>query len=145
MGTWGSGPFDNDTGADFAHTLDEAPTADREGLIRDALATTVAGHDYLDAFEAAEAVAAAALVATQCRAGLEIVSGHAPKRPLPPLSSELRVLALDALDRALATNSELAELWDESGDAPRWRRDIAHIRKILISQVHDQNDELPFA
>jgi len=45
------------------------------------------------------------LVATQCRAGPQIDPGHAPKGPLPPLSSELRVLALGALDRLLATNS----------------------------------------
>ncbi|MFI6588560.1 DUF4259 domain-containing protein, partial [Embleya sp. NPDC050493] len=30
MGSWDIGPFDNDMGADFADTLDEAPETERE-------------------------------------------------------------------------------------------------------------------
>ena len=32
MGTWGTGPFDNDTAADFAGDLDDAPPGERERL-----------------------------------------------------------------------------------------------------------------
>ncbi|MFI6585592.1 hypothetical protein [Embleya sp. NPDC050493] len=35
-----------------------------------------------------------------------------------------------ALDRVLAEDSELAELCDETGDGPRWRRNITHTRRI---------------
>ncbi|MFH8687514.1 DUF4259 domain-containing protein [Streptomyces anulatus] len=34
MGTWGVGPFANDTAADFAGYLDEAAVDDRESMIR---------------------------------------------------------------------------------------------------------------
>ncbi|MFI6587733.1 DUF4259 domain-containing protein, partial [Embleya sp. NPDC050493] len=39
-------------------------------------------------------------------------------------------LAIAALDRVLAEDSELAELWDETGDGPRWRRNLTHIQRI---------------
>ena len=38
MGTWDTGPFDNDTAADFAVALDGADDAEREALIRGVLA-----------------------------------------------------------------------------------------------------------
>jgi Domain of unknown function (DUF4259) len=34
MGTWDTGPFDNDTAADFANALDDAEPEAREALIR---------------------------------------------------------------------------------------------------------------
>ncbi|MET9399439.1 DUF4259 domain-containing protein [Kitasatospora sp. NPDC002965] len=34
MGTWGIGPFEDDTAADFADTLDETALDERENLIR---------------------------------------------------------------------------------------------------------------
>ncbi|MFE5326086.1 DUF4259 domain-containing protein [Embleya sp. NPDC056575] len=143
MGTWDIGPFDNDMGADFADTLDEAPAADREGIIRNALTTAIATHGYLDAFEGTEAVAAAALIAAQCPAGVPIDSCHGPQGSVPPLSFDLRALAVEALGRVLATDSEVADLWDETGDGPRWRRGITHTRRIIEAQVQPREDEMP--
>ncbi|MFE2315370.1 DUF4259 domain-containing protein [Streptomyces sp. NPDC059441] len=40
MGTWDTGPFDNDTAADFANTLDDAKPEEREALIRGVLTRT---------------------------------------------------------------------------------------------------------
>ena len=68
MGTWGTGPFDNDTAADFAGDLDDAPPGERERLSGQVLLScTVSAAGYLD--EAQEAVAAAALIAAQCPGG----------------------------------------------------------------------------
>ena len=55
MGTWGVGPFDNDTAADFAIALDEAEMGEREVLIRSALLRTANATGYLS--EAQQAVA----------------------------------------------------------------------------------------
>jgi hypothetical protein len=33
MGTWGPGPFDNDTAAGFAGDLDDTPPREREALV----------------------------------------------------------------------------------------------------------------
>ncbi|MFL9680575.1 MULTISPECIES: DUF4259 domain-containing protein [Streptomyces] len=47
MGAWGTGPFDDDTAADFANTLDAAEPEAREGLIRGVLARTIDATGYL--------------------------------------------------------------------------------------------------
>ncbi|MGW9211302.1 DUF4259 domain-containing protein [Embleya sp. NPDC055664] len=144
MGTWDIGPFDNDMGADFADTLDEAPAADREGIIRDALTTAIATRGYLDAFEGTEAVAAAAaLIAAQCPAGVPIDSSHGPEGSVPLLSFDLRALAVEALGRVVAADSEVADLWDETGDGLRWRQGITRTRKIIEAQVQPRENELP--
>lgn len=78
MGTWDSGPFDNDTAADWCGDLDDADIAKRPALVREAL-TRAAGEDgYLDADIACEAIAAAAIVAAQQPGGQPITSPYAP-------------------------------------------------------------------
>ncbi|MFJ3615187.1 DUF4259 domain-containing protein [Streptomyces hydrogenans] len=47
MGTWDTGPFYNDTAADFANTLDAAEPEAREGLIRGVLVRTIEATGYL--------------------------------------------------------------------------------------------------
>ena len=81
MGTWGIGPFDNDTAADFAGHLDDAPPGEREALVRGVLIRTVRATGYLD--EAQEAVAAAALIAAQCPGGRPVETVCGPEQPLP--------------------------------------------------------------
>ncbi|MFF8932432.1 DUF4259 domain-containing protein [Streptomyces longwoodensis] len=55
MGTWDTGPFDNDTAADFANVLDDAEPEVRAALIRGVLIRTIDATGYLT--EAEEAVA----------------------------------------------------------------------------------------
>ncbi|MFF3595314.1 DUF4259 domain-containing protein [Kitasatospora indigofera] len=131
MGTWDIGPFGNDTAADFSYTLDETPPGERENLIRTTLARTVRSRDYLESPEAVEAVAAAALVAAQCPGGEPITTSYGPDKALPRLATDLRALAAEALGRVLAADSELAELWDDSGEGPQWRQGIGHLRAVL--------------
>lgn len=80
MGTWGTGPFDNDTAADFAGDLDDAPPGEREAHVRGVLARTVSAAGYLDV--AQEAVAAAALIAAQCPGGRPVETVYGPEQPL---------------------------------------------------------------
>ncbi|MFE5855471.1 DUF4259 domain-containing protein [Streptomyces sp. NPDC056500] len=47
MGTWGTGPFGNDTAADFANALDDAEPEEREALIRGVLTITVDATSWL--------------------------------------------------------------------------------------------------
>lgn len=49
MGTWGVGPFANDTAADFASYLDEAAADDRESMIRSALKRAADPAEQLEA------------------------------------------------------------------------------------------------
>ncbi len=130
MGTWGIGHFDNDTAADFSGSLDDAAPGEREAILRAALESAARAGDYLDD-EGVEAVAAAALVAAQCPGGAAVVSSYAPEEEIPALAAELRALAVAALDRVVAEGSEVAELWDETGEGPAWRQGIRALREVL--------------
>src|SRR3979490_726956 len=114
MGAWGTGPFDNDEAADFAGGLDDLGGAARADAVREALTRAAEQAEFLDADDAAVAVAAAALVAAQCPGGDEVDSVHGPRESLPQLPDDVRSLAAVALDRVLADDSELKELWEEA-------------------------------
>jgi hypothetical protein len=126
MGTWGVGPFDNDSAADWLAELEERD----EAALRDALAAAAdAGADaYIDIDTAAEALAAAEVVAASC--------GHAtPSLPETALAwvgahgvpaVELVELALRAAKR-VGDASELRELWDEAAN-PAWLEAVRDLR-----------------
>lgn len=142
MGTWDIGPFGNDMAADFAHTLDETPKDKRESLVRATLNRTIQTRDYLESPEGAEAVAAVALIAAQCPGGEPISASHGPDEVLPIFADDLQPLAVEALDRVVAEASELAELWDETPEGPRWRQIIGGLRAVLAPEPKLQEDSL---
>ncbi|MFE3906963.1 DUF4259 domain-containing protein [Streptomyces sp. NPDC059153] len=142
MGTWGVGSFDNDTAADFADALDETAAGERESLIRSALERAADPADQLDAADAERATAAAALVVAQHPDGEPTCSNYGPSEPMPEIFADLRVLAIDALDQVIAQSSELAELWDEAPNGPKWRQDIALLRAILDPPIPPQEEAL---
>ncbi|MGW1404513.1 DUF4259 domain-containing protein [Streptomyces sp. NPDC002403] len=131
MGTWDTGHFDNDSAADFSGKIDDAPEAGREAVIRDALTVAIEA-DYLDSDEGAPAVAAAALVASQCPGGEPVTTAYGPDHAVPVLATDLRPLAVKALDAVLGENSELRELWDDAGDK-EWAPGIARLREVLVA------------
>ena len=140
MGTWGTGPFDNDTAADFAGDLDDAPPGEREALVRGVLARTVSAAGYLD--EAQEAVAAAALIAAQCPGGRPVETVYGPEQPLPVFPEDLRELAARALDRVLAGGPGL-EMWVGPADAPQWLAAVAAVRDVLGPRPPSPDVPLP--
>ncbi|MFG3215352.1 DUF4259 domain-containing protein [Streptomyces tendae] len=143
MGTWDIHPFDNDTAADFANGLDDADMMEREALIRMVLMRAAGTKDYLEAPEAEEAVAAAALVAVQCSGTEAAKIPYGPEEPIPTLPAGLRLLAVESLDRVLADESELSELWEESeGGGRAWKRSIGQLRQALDPAPQTQRDAL---
>ncbi|BFO18166.1 hypothetical protein SHKM778_45540 [Streptomyces sp. KM77-8] len=142
MGTWDIGPFENDMAADFAYTLDETPKDKCESLVRATLTRTIQTRDYLESPEGAEAVAAVALIAAQCPGGKPISTSYGPDEVLPIFANDLQPLAVAALDRVVAEASELAELWDETPDGPRWRQNISGLRAVLAPEPELQEDQL---
>ncbi|GAB7186847.1 DUF4259 domain-containing protein [Kitasatospora sp. Ki12] len=131
MGTWDIGHFDNDTAADFADGLDGAAPGERAALLLVALRSAAGAGEYLEYDEGVEAVAAAALVAAQCPGGAPVDSAYGPREAIPVPAAELRALAVEALDRVAAEESELAELWDEAADGEAWRRALRALRDVL--------------
>src|SRR5690606_29385020 len=115
---WDYGPFDNDTAADWSNDLNDALSEQRESIIRTALAAVQDNEGYLDSDLAAEAIAAAAVIASQRPGGTPITTPYGPDflraggtLTLPP---DLDGLAVRALDRILADESEWVSLWGES-------------------------------
>jgi hypothetical protein len=122
MGTWDVGPFDNDTAADWCGDLDDAVPERRAALIRDAL-TRVAQHgdEYLDSRDAVEAIAAAAIVASQLPGGAAIDTPYAPEFLLEggavEVADDVPAIAVRALDRIVGKDSEWRELWEDAEES----------------------------
>jgi hypothetical protein len=130
MGAWGAGSFENDDALDWLGVLAGAygPTP-----IRDALSAAAEAEGYVEAPEASAALAAAEVAAA--------LFGH----PSPTLPDEaagwvranagaaqagLRELARRAVD-AVARDSELRDLWLETGDAGEWEAAVRDLRSRL--------------
>ncbi|HSE09868.1 MAG TPA: DUF4259 domain-containing protein [Nocardioidaceae bacterium] len=117
MGTWGNGPFDNDDASDWVYKLEDSGVS----ALRSALAVE---DGYLKAPQAAEAVAAATVVGLA--SDLPVESTEEVSEWLGGADAdEVRSFAggaVVALERVLE-DSELAELYDESGDE-EWRQQV---------------------
>lgn len=143
MGTWGAGPFDNDTAADFAGDLDDMLEQERSAAVRAALEAAVLAKDGLDGGRGDVAVAAAALVAAQCPGGEPTDPIYGPEQPLPDLPAELRPLAVEALSRVIGPDSELPGLWAGSDKAAEWHADVAKLRAVLTRALADPDRPSP--
>ncbi|MGW2090441.1 DUF4259 domain-containing protein [Streptomyces sp. NPDC001880] len=128
MGTWDTGPFDNDTAADFANALDDAEPEVREALIRGVLVRTIDSTGYL--MEAEEAVAAA-LIAAQCPEGDPVDTPYGPETPMPLFPSDLRALADEALARIVGDEDGPASNWVDPEDWKQWRAVLTRLRAVL--------------
>ncbi|MFE4696832.1 DUF4259 domain-containing protein [Streptomyces sp. NPDC056738] len=129
MGTWDTGPFDNDTAADFADVLDDAEPEEREALVRGVLARTVDANGWLA--EGEKAVAAAALIAAQCPGGDPIDTPYGPEEPMPVFAADLRTLADDALARVMSEEAGPASNWVDPEKWKRWRGNVNRLRTVL--------------
>ena len=142
MGAWDAGPFDNDSAADFAGDLDDAPESDRVAMIRTALTTAVETDGYLDLDDGAPAVAAAALVACRLPGGVPFrPNNYCPEALIPDVPPSLVSLAISAIDRVLGDNSELAALWAEGtqGLGP-WQTSMRQMKAVLLGATEGPVD-----
>lgn len=141
MGTWDVGPFDNDTAADWCGDLDDAAPEQRAALIRDALRRVAEhGGEYLDSDEAVEAIAAAAIVASQLPGGTAISTAYAPDFLLEggtvEVSGDVPAIAVRALDRIVGDDSEWRELWEEAEESyPQALASVQSIRAALAQAI----------
>lgn len=137
MGAWGASAFDNDDAADWAWEFESADLAAGLRLIADALSAAAQTGEaaYLDATAGEVAVAAAALVASINEQPIdESPYNHEPRqwiaRTRPDSDAAMTGLARQAVARVTGQNSELAQLWDESG-SPSWRTAMTELRATL--------------
>lgn len=131
----GFGFFDSDDAADF---LAELRDSEAVSIIKDALdAVTKSGDDYLEAPDAGRAIGACGVLAAMIGKGNpqkdfsnELADWLAKqKRP----TKKLLKLAAAAIDRILADESELKELWTEGDGFNSWERNLKNLRADLVA------------
>jgi Domain of unknown function (DUF4259) len=130
MGTWDTGSFENDDAMDWVAELE----IDGLGAVDAAFdALFDALENYLDAGLCANALAAAEVVAAlRGRPAADFpveVEDWLAAHPGAP-GDELAAAARRAVDLVLG-DSELAELWSESPEAPAWRAGVEELRARL--------------
>ena len=127
MGAWGIHNFKNDDAQDFAYDVME----EGKSKIKDALLKINKSNSYIDVTESLEALAAAEIIAA---------AKHKPAKDLPEDMKDwlnkndaltykkslfrkpvnLVQLAQNAINKVVE-NSELKELWEESGEFEDWK------------------------
>ncbi|MDH6679306.1 hypothetical protein M2284_003522 [Rhodococcus sp. LBL1] len=123
MGTWGSGPFENDGAGDLLAAI-RAGDFDIEDYCRHA------DEEYLEADDAQAAIALAEVVAAAhgLRPAPRELDGIDAAAYVGALTPEQRAWILGTLERAIADSvtSELHELWAENGpeDLAEWRAPV---------------------
>ena len=134
MGAWGERAFDNDTANDWAYGLDEVTDLSLIEAAFDEVAEV--GDDYLDQDPACSALAACEVLA-RLRGNFgyrnsytEKVDAWVAAHPREP-SPQLLARASAVIDRVLEKNSELRDLWQESGDAT-WRDVVEDLRRRML-------------
>ncbi|MBW8847804.1 MAG: DUF4259 domain-containing protein [Burkholderiales bacterium] len=134
MGAWSHEPFANDTASDWVDVLMDATNLSHIEATLDRVLE--ASDSYVEATDAEEAVAAVAVVAqllgrsppiTGGPEGLQAWITGVGVRPSAALLDKARRV----VDRVLAEDSELAELWDDSESAADWRTSMAALRQAV--------------
>lgn len=136
MGTWAVDAFGNDYAQDWAEDLHETSNLD---AVEDTLNTVLDSGDYLEAPFAAEALAAIEVLARlQGKGGPrsedsasvdEWVEARKAKTVKP--RADLAAKAAQAIERILAPDSELRQLWEESEHYADWRASVEDLRARL--------------
>jgi len=143
VGTWGTGPFDNDGAGDWSDAFAAVAVGDRPGFLKDTLSKWQRT-DYLDNDACQEIVAAAATIAAALPGGPPIDSEFGPKtltaEPGFAVSEDLREAAADALRAVAAPQSEWAQLWAETEDESEAHWSVTQ----LITDLQPYKDWAPF-
>ena len=134
MGTWSHESFGNDTANDWAYELEDATDF---AVIEAALQVALdEGDEYLDADLAMEAIAAVEVIAkrlgkgTQSDVYTEKVDQWLETISEQP-SDDVLSLAKRVLERIVADDSELKELWLESDEYELWLGNIQQLNDAL--------------
>jgi len=119
MGAWGYGNWENDDAADWVYELEKNVGSD---LLKRTLSKVTSNTNYLESPQCCEALAAAEVVAALKGSAGDDLPEEVQKwvfQNKPKFERELLTLALQAITR-IKSDSELKELWEESGSAAEW-------------------------
>lgn len=129
MGAWSSGPFDNDDAADLMIELEDTPSWD---TVREAFADVLVNPDYVELADGARAYAAAALLTIATgKSDVSAQDYHMTLDAMGPPPADLTDLARAALKRVATGDSEIRELYLDSGRYADWTKTVAAIENAL--------------
>jgi len=137
MGTWAVDAFGNDDALDWSYELEKFNDLSLVESTFDKIFTT--GSDYLDVTDAVYALVAVEVVARmqgnwgERNSYSETVDKWVEKVDLKP-SIELAQKAHKAIERILAQQSELAELWQESDENDAWHASVQELKSRVNVQ-----------
>lgn len=144
MGTWGEGVFENDDAADWVEELLESTREEQLANIETAFAEVLNSADYVEAPDASIAITAATLLAATRNPSL--LEDNEEKDQLaefvqtsPPFERLIPV-AVRALRRILADDSELVELWVSAGRADVPAMQIEPILTALLGDGSERQE-----
>ncbi|MEQ1906667.1 MAG: DUF4259 domain-containing protein [Pirellulaceae bacterium] len=136
MGTFGTGPFDNDDALDFLSDV-AADGIDAVDRIFDDLMEEASG-ECIESDLCAMGVAAIEMVALAKKQ--KLFSNPILKTLEFPTNLEKKLTTKGRIQKAervarivVATNSELAQLWDQAGKGKAWRSRVERIAKSFIA------------
>lgn len=132
MGAWGIGNFDNDTACDWAYNLKESNNL---SLIEKSI-NAVFDEEYIDADDGCEALAAIDTMTRLMNKG-GVTSSYtenvdnwvsANSFDVPPSLVEKAKKAIPLL---ISEQSELFELWSDSGEFDSWKAEVESLLEKL--------------
>ena len=131
MGAWGAGHFQNDGAGDFVGDLADDPDWNTVNAVLSTVANATADQ-FLEARECEAALAAAAVIAHL--RGTMLTSSYPEYfqsvAALGAPSLGILAIAIEAVARVRA-NSELRDLWDESGSLAGWLNQVDQLTAAL--------------
>ncbi|MEV4757303.1 DUF4259 domain-containing protein [Micromonospora sp. NPDC049559] len=128
MGSWGHGPFDDDTSMDFVDHLAELPPDEVVPALLLTIDQLVSGDRQVEDYTlCVQGVAAAALLAGCVPESHEQWPAAAALRP----TAEVAIAALRAVDTAYADDSILTEMATEDGNLRERLAAVEPIRQLL--------------
>lgn len=130
VGTWGSGPFENDAAMDFVGDLADASVEHRWQNVLNQLTAVTSTTGYLESAE--EAVAAAAMTAAAASSAYDAPSAAAALSGLGAPPAEVIAAARAAIARLREpSDNELFELWREAGSGADLLSSLAAVETAL--------------
>jgi len=129
MSAWASGPFDNDDAVDLMIELEDTPSWD---VVRAVFAEVLANPDYVELPQGARAYAAAALLTVAIgKSDVSAQDYHMTLDVMGKPPADLGDLAKAALKRISTGDSEIRELYLDSGNYAAWTQIVVAIASAL--------------
>jgi Domain of unknown function (DUF4259) len=124
MSAHGSGPFENDGALDLCEELQELDVEGAHDLIAETLTSLAEGDEESTKDEGEAVVAAAAMIVARMTGDSAQLVFREIDAAVPPDLSDLREVAVRALERVLGPGSELAGTWEDMFNEPQWRASV---------------------